>query len=130
MLRTKKSYWIVFSSKKNNKYEDGVYLTLLSLSKASIQFEFELKDKEEFDPNQLKEISVPIKLPKIIEHERYGHPDFNIIIACLYKDELIEEFHDAEPADRGYEDQIIFFEVKNGEIKILYSSFNGEGRFF
>ena len=99
------------------------------MSKASIQFEFELKDKEEFDVKQFKEISVPIKLPKIIEHERYGHPDFNIIIDCLYKDESIEEFHDSEPVDRGYEDQIIFFEVKNGETKILYSSFNGVGKF-
>ena len=35
--------------KKNNEYEEGVYLTYLSLSKVSIQFEFELKDKEEFD---------------------------------------------------------------------------------
>jgi hypothetical protein len=120
---------IIEIPKKNNEYEEGIYLTLLRLSKVSIQFEFELKDKEEFDPKQFKEISVPIKLPKIIEHGRYGHPDFNIIIDCLYKDESIEEFHDSEPVDRGYEDQIIFFEVKNGETKILYSSFNGEGKF-
>ena len=45
------------------------------------------------------------------------------------KDESIEEFHDSEPVDRGYEDQIIFLKVKNGETKILYSSFNGEGKF-
>ena len=115
--------------KKNSKYEEGVYLTLLRLSKGSIQFEFELNDKEEFDAKQFKEISVPIKLPKMIEHERYGHPDFNIIIDCLYKDELIEEFQDAELVDRDYEDQIIFFEVKNGKIKILYSSFDREGNF-
>ena len=115
--------------KKNNKYEEGVYLILLSLSKASIQFEFELKDKEEFDVKQFKEISVPINLPKMIEHERYGHPDFNIIVDCLYKDEPINEFYDAELVDRGYEDQIIFFGVKNGKTKILYSSFNGEGKF-
>ena len=115
--------------KKNNKYEEGVYLTLLRLSKGSIQFEFELKDKEEFDVKQFKEISVPIKLPKMIEHERYGHPDFNIIVDCLYKDEPIEEFQDAELVDREYEDQIIFFEVKDGKTKILYSSFNGVGKF-
>ena len=53
------------------------------------------------------------------------HSDTEIVI----KDESIEEFHDSEPVDRGYEDQIIFFEVKNGETKILYSSFNGEGKF-
>ena len=41
----------------------------------------------------------------------------------------LDEFQDAELVDRGYEDQIIFFEVKNEKIKILYSSFNGEGNF-
>ena len=76
--------------KKNNEYEEGVYLTYLSLSKVSIQFEFKIKDKKEFDPKQFKEISVPIKLPNIIEHERYRHPDFNIVIDYLYKDKPIE----------------------------------------
>ena len=117
--------------KKNNEYEEGVYLTYLSLSKVSIQFEFELKDKEEFDPKQFKEISVPIKLPNIIEHERYRHPNFNIVIDYLYKDKPIEEFqsHGYELTDRGYDDQIIFFEVKDGKTKILYSSYNGVGKF-
>ena len=55
--------------------------------------------------------------------------DFNIIVDCLYKDESIEEFQDAELVDREYEDQIIFLEVKNGKTKILYSSFNGVGKF-
>ena len=89
------------------------------------------KDKEEFDVKQFKEISVPIKLPKIIEHERYGHPDFNIVIDYLYKDEPIEEYqsHGYELTDRGYDDQIIFFEVKNGKTKILYSRYNGVGKF-
>ena len=45
------------------------------------------------------------------------------------KDEPIEEFQDAELVDREYEDQIIFFEVKDGKTKILYSSFNGVGKF-
>ena len=115
--------------KKNNEYEEGVYLTYLSLSKVSIQFEFELKDKEEFDPKQFKEISVPIKLPNIIEHERYHHPDFNIVIDYLYKDKPIEEYQSHELIDRGYDDQIIFFEVKDGKTKILYSSYNGVGKF-
>jgi len=115
--------------KKNNEYEEGVYLTYLSLSKVSIQFEFELKDKEEFDPKQFKEISVPIKLPNIIEHERYRHPDFNIVIDYLYKDKPIEEYQSHELIDRGYDDQIIFFEVKDGKTKILYSSYNGVGKF-
>ena len=117
--------------KKNNEYEEGVYLTYLSLSKVSIQFEFEIKDKKEFDPKQFKEISVPIKLPNIIEHERYRHPNFNIVIDYLYKDKPIEEFqsHGYELTDRGYDDQIIFFEVKDGKTKILYSSYNGVGKF-
>ena len=117
--------------KKNNKYEEGVYLTFLHLSKVSIQFEFEIKDKKEFDPKQFKEISVPIRLPNIIEHERYDHPDFNIVIDYLYKDKPIEEYqsHGYELTDRGYDDQIIFFEVKDGKTKILYSSYNGEGKF-
>ena len=117
--------------KKNNKYEEGVYLTFLHLSKVSIQFEFEIKDKKEFDPKQFKEISVPIRLPNIIEHERYDHPDFNIVIDYLYKDKPIEEYqsHGYELTDRGYDDQIIFFEVKNGKTKILYSRYNGVGKF-
>jgi hypothetical protein len=117
--------------KKNSEYEEGVYLTYLHLSKVSIQFEFEIKDKKEFDPKQFKEISVPIKLPNIIEHQLYGHPDFNIVIDYLYKDEPIEEFqsHGYELTDRGYDEQIIFFEVKDGKTKILYSSYNGVGKF-
>ena len=117
--------------KKNNEYEEGVYLTYLSLSKVSIQFEFEIKDKKEFDPKQFKEISVPIKLPDIIKHERYRHPNFNIVIDYLYKDKPIEEYqsHGYELIDRGYDDQIVFFEVKGGKIKILYSSYNGVGKF-
>ena len=117
--------------KKNNEYEEGVYLTYLSLSKVSIQFEFEIKDKKEFDPKEFKEISVPIKLPNIIKHGRYGHPNFNIVIDYLYKDKPIEEFqsHGNELIDRGYDDQIVFFEVKGGKTKILYSSYNGVGKF-
>ena len=100
--------------KKNNIYVEGLYLTYLSLSKVSIQFEFEIKDKKTFDPKHFKEISVPIRLPNIVEHELYGHPDFNIVIDYLYKDEPIEEYqsHGYELTDRGYDDQIIFFEVK------------------
>ena len=117
--------------KKNNEYEKGLYLTYLSLSKVSIQFEFQIKDKKEFDPKEFKEISVPIKLPNIIKHGRYGHPNFNIVIDYLYKDKPIEEFqsHGNELIDRGYDDQIVFFEVKGGKIKILYSSYNGVGKF-
>ena len=117
--------------KKNNEYEKGLYLTYLSLSKVSIQFEFQIKDKKEFDPKQFKEISVPIKLPNIIKHGRYGHPNFNIVIDYLYKDKPIEEYqsHGYELIDRGYDDQIIFFEVKDGKTKILYSSYNGVGKF-
>ena len=70
-------------------------------------------------------------MPNIIEHERYGHPDFNIVINYLYKDKPIEEYHSHgyELTDRGYDDQIIFFEVKNGKTKILYSRYNGVGKF-
>ena len=117
--------------KKNKNYVEGVYLTFLSLSKVSIQFEFEIKDKKTFDPKHFKEISVPIRLPNIIEHERYGHPDFNIVINYLYKDKPIEEYqsHGYELTDRGYDDQIIFFEVKDGKTKILYSRYNAVGKF-
>ena len=116
--------------KKNDKYEDGLYLAYLSLSKASIQFEFELKDKEEFDPEQFQEVSVPVRLPEMIEHERYGNSEFNIIIDCIYKGESLQEFLDSELVDRGYDDLITVIEVKNGEMKKLYSSYNGEGKYF
>ena len=66
----------------------------------------------------------------MIEHERYGNSDFNIIIDCVYKGESLQEFLDAELVDRGYDDLITVIEVKNGEMKKLYSSYNGEGKYF
>ena len=49
----------------------------------------------------------------------------------MFKYKTIEEFesHGNELVDRGYDDQIIFFEVKDWKTKILYSSYNGEGKF-
>ena len=66
----------------------------------------------------------------MIEHERYGNSEFNIIIDCIYKGESLQEFLDSELVDRGYDDLITVLEVKNGEMKKLYSSYNGEGKYF
>ena len=102
--------------------KDGVYAVLMSLSKCSIEFEFNLK--EEFDVEKFEEVSVPIRLPSEIEHGLYGHPDFNIITGFKYDGEEIEEEY--EVIDRGYDDQFTIFTIKGGKTTILYSNYNGD----
>ena len=104
-------------------FEDGVYAVLMRLSKCSIEFEFTAKGG--FDEDEFEEISVPVRLPEEIVHGLYGHPDFNIISGFRFRGEPVEEY-EGEVEDRGYDDQLTFFAVKDGETTVLYSNYNGE----
>ena len=103
---------------------DGSYLVYLSLSKVSIQFEFEPSDGK-FDSDKFTEISVPIDLPDFIEHDLYGHPSFNVVTGYQYDGEYIEEY-DGDLVDRGYDDLTAFILVKDGEPTLVYKNYNGE----
>ena len=104
-------------------FEDGVYVVLMRLSKCSIAFEFTAKGG--FDADEFEEISVPVRLPEEIAHGLYGHPDFNIITGFRFRGEPVEEY-EGEVDDRGYDDQLTFFVVKDGETTVLYGNYNGE----
>lgn len=108
----------------DGEYEDGAYLVYLSLSKVSIEFEFEPSDGK-FDSDKFTEISVPINLPDFIEHDLYGHPSFNVVTGYQYDGEYIEEY-DGDLVDRGYDDLTAFILVKDGEPTLLYKNYNGE----
>jgi hypothetical protein len=110
-------------NENNGEFEDGVYAVFMRLSKCSIEFEFTAKGG--FDKGELEEISVPVRLPEEIVHGLYGHPDFNIITGFRFRGEPVEEY-EGEVEDRGYDDQLTFFAVKDGETTVLYSNYNGE----
>lgn len=108
----------------DGEYEDGAYLVYLSLSKVSIEFEFEPSGGK-FDSDKFTEISVPIDLPDFIEHDLYGRPSFNIVTGYQYDGEDIEEY-DGDLVDRGYDDLITFIMVKDGAPTLVYKNYNGE----
>ena len=104
-------------------YADGVYVVVMKLSKCSIEFEFNAEGG--FDEDEFEEISVPVRIPEEIEHGLYGHPDFNIITGFKFRGEDVEEY-EGEVEDRGYDVQLTFFAIKDGETHNLYSNYNGE----
>ena len=104
-------------------YVDGIYVVVMKLSKCSIEFEFNAEGG--FDEDEFEEISVPVRIPDEIEHGLYGHPDFNIITGFKFRGEDLEEY-EGEVEDRGYDTQLTFFAIKDGETHILYSNYNGE----
>ena len=110
-------------NEESGAFENGVYVVLMRLSKCSIEFEFTAKGG--FDADEFEEISVPIRLPDEIVHGLYGHPDFNIITGFRFRGESVEEY-EGEVDDRGYDDQLTFFVVKEGATTVLYSNYNGE----
>ena len=105
------------------EYVDGVFGIYMSLTKGSVEFEFLADDG--FDEDEFSEVSVEVNVPNAIQHQLYGNPDFNIITSFEFRGNPIDEY-DGEIADRGYEDQIIFFSIKNDNVEIIYSNFNGE----
>lgn len=107
----------------DGSFEDGVYIVWMRLSKCSIEFEFSARGG--FDKDELEEISVPVKLPEEIVHGLYGHPNFNIITGFRFRGEPVDEY-EGEVEDRGYDDQLMFFAIKAGEVTVLYSNYNGE----
>jgi len=107
----------------DESFEDGIYVVLMRLSKCSIQFEFTAKGG--FDEDEFEEISVPVRLPQAIVHGLYGHPDFNVITGFRFRGEAVDEY-EGEVVDRGYDDQLTFFAIKDGETIVLHSNYNGE----
>lgn len=107
----------------DGSFEDGVYIVWMRLSKCSIEFEFSARGG--FDKDELEEVSVPVKLPEEIVHGLYGHPNFNIITGFRFRGEPVDEY-EGEVEDRGYDDQLMFFAIKAGEVTVLYSNYNGE----
>lgn len=108
----------------NESFVDGAYLVYLSLSKVSIEFEFSPRDGI-FESEKFTEVSVPVNLPDCIEHQLYGHPDYNVVTDYLYDGESIEEY-DEDLCDRGYSDQTTFLVVKNGQLSAVYTNNDGE----
>ena len=106
----------------NGKFKDVIYGVIMRLSKCSIEFEFSLND--DYKKEKFEEISVPVILPKQIKHELYGHQASNIIIGFNYEGEYIEEY-EGEIEDRGFDDQFIFFAIKEGKAEIIYSNNDG-----
>lgn len=108
------------------QYEDGAYIVYLSLSKVSTEFEFVPSDGE-FDADKFVEVSVPVRMPDFIQHDLYGHPDYNVVVNYKYDGEEIEEYS-RELVDRGYDDLTAFIIVENGVATLVYSNYNGEER--
>lgn len=108
---------------EDDTYKDGVYVVVMKLSKCSIEFDFNAEGG--FDEDEFEEISVPIRLPEEIKHGLYGHPDFNIISGFKFRGNEVEEY-EGEVEDRGYDTQLTFFSIEDGETHILYSNYNGE----
>lgn len=111
------------SLKDDGSFEDGVYIVWMRLSKCSIEFEFNARGG--FDKDEFEEISVPVKLPDEIVHGLYGHPDFNIITGFRFRGEPVSEY-EGEVEDRGYEDQLMFFAIKAGEVTVMYRNYNDD----
>jgi len=103
-------------------FRDGLYVSILKLSKCSVEFEFTPDDK--FDSDKFEEISVPVIMPKEIKHERYGNPKFNIVRGYKYDGKELEEEY--EIIDRGYDIQFSIFAIKNNETTIFYNNYNEE----
>ena len=103
------------------KYVDGSYILFLSLSKVSIEFEF--NPNEPFKIESFEEVSVPVILPSFIEHDTYGHPNYNVVTDYKYNGEYIGEY-DRELADRGYDNKLYFITVEDGKPRVVYSCFN------
>lgn len=107
---------------ENTKFEDGVYVIYMKLSKCSFGFEFD--PDEPYDQKLLEEVCVPVNVPAEIKHGLYGHPNYNVVVGYRYKGEDIEEALEGELVDRGFDPHLIFFAIKNGITSVVYSYYN------
>ena len=107
-----------------SNFEDGVYIINMKLSKCSFGFEFEPEGK--YDPNLFQEVCVPVNVPAEIVHGTYGHPDYNVVVGYRYNGDDIEESLEGELIDRGFDQHLIFFVIKDGVTVIAYSNLNGD----
>lgn len=105
----------------NGEMENGFYLVQLALSKVSIEFEFMPPDGT-YDPSRLTEVCVPVELPGCVEHERYGEPEFNIVVGYEYDGTPLQDY-DGELCDRGYDTQITIFQVRQDDCELLYTRY-------
>jgi hypothetical protein len=116
---------IEFPKDKNGILVNGFYLIWISLSKVSIEFEFETNDNLPFNKNKFSERSVKVNFPKLIEHDTYGSLNFNIVTGYFYNDIFIEECIDAELIDRGYDSTFMLIKVHNNILSIVYKNIDG-----
>ncbi len=117
---------VEFHKDKIGKLLNGFYLIWISLSKVSVEFEFEINDNLTFDENKFSERSMPINLPEFIRHDNYGPLNFNIVTGYFYNDIVIGEYFDAELIDRGYDSTFILVQVKNNIPNIVYRNIDGD----
>ena len=116
---------IEFPKDKNGILVNGFYLIWISLSKVSIEFEFETNDNLPFNKNKFSERSVKVNFPKLIEHDTYGSLNFNIVTGYFYNDIFTEECIDAELIDRGYDSTFMLIKVHNNILSIVYKNIDG-----
>jgi hypothetical protein len=107
----------------DGRHVDGLYLVLLSLTKASVTFEF-TPPRGAYNKKYLTEVSVPVRLPAFIEHDLYGHPDFNIIIGFKYRGNPITEY-EGNLENRDSHDLTAVIGVECGEPRLIYRRCNG-----
>jgi len=112
---------------KDNKGNlfNGFYLIWISLSKVSVEFEFETNDHLQFNKNKFTERSVKINLPEFIKHDGYGLLKFNIVTGYLYNNIFIDEYYDSELIDRGYDSTFMIVRVKKHIPQIVYKNIDG-----
>ena len=112
---------------KDNKGNllNGFYLIWISLSKVSVEFEFETNDNLQFNKNKFTERSVRINLPEFIQHDGYGPIKFNIVTGYLYNNIFIDEYYDSELIDRGYDSTFMIVRVEKYIPQLVYKNING-----
>jgi hypothetical protein len=106
---------------RDSIYEDGWYLVATSLSKCSIDFNFE-PEGGEFDINKFL-IEYKFFDFGIFEDDLYGELIFNVISDFKYNNSIIEEY-EGELVDRGFDKEVTIFEVVEGGIKMFYKNRN------
>jgi hypothetical protein len=111
------------------KYQTGTYIAYLSLSKVSIEFKITDKFSEVYDSKKLSELSVAIKLPDCVAKGIYSDLKFNIVTGYKYDGKIIKNANKGM-VDRGYDESVTIFSVRNNKITVLYKSENSNEIFY